>query len=223
MKVLVVVPERERKIGRFLGRALNEEGHGVDHAFQAAEGLQLAQSGAYGLMVLDGNLPDADGAQVCRELRQRGSQLPVLVANAHARDHAVALNAGADDCMVKPLVLQEFLARVRALVRRSAPLAFHRYGVIDLEPESNQFFLNGRSLSLTSREHAILRHLLQRAEVIVTRAELTAHIWETASEPDSNVIDVNVSRLREKLGELGWMIETVRGSGYRLRARERGR
>jgi DNA-binding response OmpR family regulator len=218
LKILVV--EDDVKLARFLSRALSEEGYAVDRAADGAEAIRRVESGVYDLIVLDWMLPEMDGLAVCRELRRNKNIAPILMLTARAGTHeqVLGLNAGADDYMVKPFELKELVARVRALLRRASGFANDRCGEIEIERSGHGVLVKGQPLVLTSREYAILVHLVHNADKVVTRSELISHVWETDFEPGSNVIEVHVGRLREKLGDLEWMIQTVRGSGYRLRA-----
>jgi DNA-binding response OmpR family regulator len=220
LKILVV--EDDKKLARFLSRVLTEEGYVTDSASNGQEAIQQAESGVYDLIVLDWMLPETDGLHVCRELRRSGCAAPILMltARGETRERVLGLDAGADDYMVKPFEVEEFVARVRALIRRTAGFGRLRCGDIEIDRVGHRALLKGQPLSLTSREYALLVHLVHHSDKIVTRTELLSRVWETNFDPGSNLIEVHVSRLREKLGDHAWMIETVRGSGYRLRSRE---
>lgn len=220
MKVLVV--EDDKKLSRFLDRVLTEEGYEVDLAVTGTEALEKAKNDGYDVVLLDWMLPEVDGLTICRELRTRGSLAPVLMLTARGETHdrVEGLNSGADDYLVKPFEVEELVARVRALVRRSAGVAKLRCGDIEIDRVGHRALMKGVPLSLTGREYDLLVHLMHHVDNVVTRADLLAKVWETNFDPGSNLIEVHVSRLREKLGEHAWMIETVRGAGYRLRSRE---
>lgn len=218
MKVLVV--EDDPKVARFVVRVLTEEGFTVDLCRTGVDGVQQARTGLYDLMVLDWMLPDIDGLAVCRDVRVAGVIAPILMltARGETKERVIGLESGADDYMVKPFEVEEFVARVRALLRRSAGFARIRCGDLEVDRVGHHATLSGEAMNLTSREYALLVYLLQKADNVVTRSELLAHVWETTFDPGSNLVEVHVSRLREKLGKHAWMIETVRGAGYRLRS-----
>jgi DNA-binding response OmpR family regulator len=219
--VKVLVLEDEQKVARFIVRILTEEGLAADLCATGADAAARAETGAYDLVVLDWTVPESDGITVCRDLRGAGCTLPVLMfaARGEAHDRVLALEAGADDCMVKPFEIDEVLARVRALLRRKSGFAAVRCGEIEIDRVARQAKVRGRAMSLTNREYALLLHLVHRTDRIVRRSELLSQVWGLRFDPGSNLIDVHVSRLRDKLGEHAWMIETVRGVGYRLRGR----
>jgi DNA-binding response OmpR family regulator len=217
LKALVL--EDDQKQARFLARVLSEEGFAVDLCVRGADAITQAERSPYDLVVLDWMVPDTDGLAVCREIRRRGGNALIMMLTARAGKHecVLGLEAGADDYMVKPFDVDEFLARVRALLRRASCFAALHCGDLEIDRVARQARLSGAALALTQREYALLLHLLNRANQSVTRTDLLAHIWDTRSEPDSNLVDVHISRLRDKLGDHAWMIETVRGFGYRLR------
>lgn len=217
MKLLVV--EDDTKVARFLTRLLSEEGYTADSVARGEDAVRQASTGLYALVVLDWMLPDLDGLSVVRELRRRGVRVPVLMLTARGEvsEKVLALDAGADDFVVKPFELEELLARVRALLRRSASAGRAEAGPIRIDFEQRRASVQGAPLDLTAKEYALLLHLVRRAERVVSRSELLAQVWGSQFDPGSNLVDVHVSRLREKLGEFAWMIETHRGVGYRLR------
>lgn len=218
MKVLVV--EDDPKVARFVVRVLSEEGFTVDLCRTGLDAVNQARTGLYDLLVLDWMLPDIDGLAVCRDVRVAGVVAPILMltARGETKERVIGLESGADDYMVKPFQVEEFVARVRALLRRSAGFARVRCGDLEVDRVGHRAILSGEPMNLTSREYALLVYLLQKADHVVTRSELLAHVWETTFDPGSNLVEVHVSRLREKLGKHSWMIETVRGAGYRLRS-----
>jgi DNA-binding response OmpR family regulator len=218
IKLLLV--EDSAKLSQFLVRAFREEGYVVDQCTSGADGLAQAASGVYDVIVLDWMLPDLDGIAVCRELRRRGTATPVLMltARGETRERVLGLDAGADDYLVKPFELEELLARVRALVRRAGALTRLRCGALELDPSARRVTLNGRLVNLTTREYALLLYLVRKPDRPVSRTELLSQVWQTHFDPSSNILEVHVSRLRDKLGDAAWMIETVRGIGYRMRS-----
>ncbi len=218
MKVLVV--EDDAKLSRFLVRVLVEEGYAADSCGTGADALAQASSGIYDLLILDWMLPDIDGLSVCRRLRQGGTLTPILMltARGEVRERVLGLDTGADDFLVKPFEIEELVARLRALLRRASGFANVRVGGLEMDRVGREVRIAGKSLDLTSREYALLLDLVHHAEKVVTRTELLARVWGTSFDPGSNIVEVHVSRLRDKLGEHAWMIETVRGAGYRLTA-----
>ena len=216
----MLVIEDDPKLARLLTRVLQEEGYVVDGCSEGEPGLRQAQTGLYDLVVLDWMLPDLDGLSLCRRLRELGTSLPILMLTSRSdlSERVMALDAGADDYMIKPFEIEELLARVRALLRRVAGVGKTSVGPLSIDTRYRRATLGATPLDLTTREYDMLSHLARRADQIVTRSELLTHVWSTRFDPGSNLVEVHMSRLRDKLGHSAWMIETVRGSGYRLRA-----
>jgi two-component system, OmpR family, response regulator len=218
MRVLVV--EDEAKLAELLCHRLRREGMGADVASNGEEALVRATATEYDLILLDLMLPGIDGFGVCRSLRGHSIWAPTLMLTARdgIDDRVRGLDSGADDYLVKPFSFDELLARVRALLRRGAPprpvtLAT---GDLRLDPASHRAFKRGEELSLTPREFALLEMFMRHPGELLTRFELLEHVWDQAYENRSNVIEVYVGYLRDKLGRDA--IETVRGAGYRLTA-----
>jgi DNA-binding response OmpR family regulator len=220
VKVLVV--EDDRKVAAFLARVLSEEGYVADLCASGSDALAQAGSGMYGLCVVDWMLPGIDGLELVRRLRAQGVTTPILMLSARAdvRERVLGLNAGADDYLAKPFDVDELVARVHALLRRAAGHAELSAGPIVVDQLRRVATLGGRDLGLTQRELALLVHLMAGRERVVTRSELLRAVWATSFDPESNVVEVHMSRLRAKLGRHGDMIDTVRGRGYRLRLPE---
>lgn len=229
MRILIV--EDDRKVARFLERALREEGYAVDVAYDGAQGLSLARIHPYDLHLLDVMLPGRTGDEITRELRGSGSTAPILLLTARdsTEDIVAGLDAGADDYLAKPFSLDEVLARIRALLRRgaAAPAGSLRYADLELDRLRREARRGGRLLDLTPREFALLEFFLLRPERVVRRTELLEKVWDLTFDPMSNVVDVHVANLRRKLraaatGPLGTpddpLIRTVRGVGYKLEA-----
>ncbi len=217
MKILFV--EDDQRLARLLTRAFREEGFVVDVSTTGEDGLSQALAGIYDLLVLDWMLPDLDGLSLCRKLRERGQALPILMLTARAElaERVMGLNAGVDDYVVKPFELEELIARVRALLRRAGAPGKILVGELEINCLSRRVTVKDSLIDLTTREYALLNHLARKAGATVTRSQLLHHVWSARFDPGSNLVEVHVSRLREKLGERAWMLETVRGSGYRLR------
>lgn len=221
MRILVV--EDQRKLARLLHRGLREESYAVDVAADGEEGAFRALSDVYDLILLDVMLPRKDGFQVLRELRAAGvsSRVLLLTARDAVADRVRGLDLGADDYLVKPFAFDELLARVRALLRRDAasdPVSLRAGGlVVDLKQRT--VIRDGRRLSLTAREFAVLACLLRHADQTVTRTQLAEQVWDEHFDPFSNVIEVTVYHVREKVdrGFVPPLIHTVRGVGYTLK------
>jgi two-component system OmpR family response regulator len=213
------VLEDDQKLARFLARMLAEEGLATDLCATGVDAIAQAQACTYDLVVLDWMVPESDGLAVCRELRRSGCTAPILMltARGETRERVLGLEAGADDYMVKPFEVDEFVARVRALFRRTTGFAAVRCGDLEIDRVARQAKVGGAPMSLTNREYALLLHLVHRAHRIVKRSDLLSQVWGMSFDPGSNIVEVHVSRLRDKLGDRDWMIETVRGVGYRLR------
>jgi len=225
MRVLVV--EDETKMAGLLKRGLEEEGYAVDVAGEGGEAVWLATENPYDAVVLDVMLPDLDGFEVCRRLREAGRWSPVLMLTARdgVVDRVSGLDAGADDYLTKPFAFAELLARIRALVRRgtpSRPPVLHA-GDLTLDPATRHVARGDVAIDLTAKEFALLEYLMRHPGEVLSRTRLIEHLWDFAYEGGSNVVDVYVRYLREKIDRPfdRATIETVRGAGYRLRE-ERG-
>ncbi len=221
MKILVV--EDEQNTARFLQRGLREEGFVVDVACNGEEADQAVSDHDYDAILLDVMLPGCDGFSLCRNWRARGVHTPILFVTARDAlpDRIEGLNLGADDYLVKPFAFEELLARLRARLRRAeAPTAAAaiQLGRLTVEPSARRAAVDGQEIELTAREYLLLECLARRAGQVVTRAQLWEQAWETGSEPESNVVDVYIGYLRQKLGTARPLLQTVRGSGYRLSA-----
>ena len=221
MRILLV--EDDRKAAALLMRGLREEGFVVDHAASLAEADEAAFVTTHDLIVLDGMLPDGDGVALCRTLRARGQQVPVLMLTARdaLSDRVDGLNAGADDYLTKPFEFEELLARLRALLRRS-DMTRPPVLVADdlrLDPASLQVTRAGRPVELTPKEFALLQALMRQPGAVVPRQRLAEQIWHGDPLAIDNLIDAHMSKLRRKIDAAGGrpLIETVRGRGFRLR------
>jgi two-component system OmpR family response regulator len=221
MRVLVV--EDETKMAGLLKRGLEEEGYAVDVAGDGGEAVWLATENQYDAVVLDVMLPDIDGFEVCRRLRGSGRWSPVLMLTARdgVGDRVRGLDVGADDYLTKPFAFAELLARIRALVRRGTPSrpAVLRAGDLTLDPATHRVARGDVAIDLTAKEFALLEYLMRHPGEVLSRTRLIEHLWDFAYEGGSNVVDVYVRYLREKVDRPFGRdtIETVRGAGYRLR------
>jgi DNA-binding response OmpR family regulator len=220
MRILLV--EDERKVASFIARALRENSYAVDVAETGAKALEQGTDVTYDAILLDVRLPDLSGIEVCRELRQRGIEAPVLMLTARGlvEQRVEGLDAGADDYLTKPFVLAELLARVRALVRRGFHSGNARLGFADLalDRHRRRATRGKQTIPLTAREFALLELLLLHAPELVTRSEIVEHVWDCHFDSETNLVEVYINRLRQKLDHdrSPKLIHTVRGVGYRL-------
>jgi DNA-binding response OmpR family regulator len=222
MRILVV--EDEARLASSLRTGLEAEGFAVDTASDGQEGLWYAREHEYDAILLDLMLPVLNGHEVCRALRAEEIWTPILMLTARDgdRDQIQGLDAGADDYVTKPFSFQVLLARLRSLLRRGGPErpAVLAVGDLLLDPATRVVTRAGTELSLTSRETSLLEFLMRRSGDVVTKADILGHVWDYAFEGDPNIVEVYIGRLRRKVDRpFGRSdIETVRGSGYRLRA-----
>ncbi|MES0382958.1 MAG: response regulator transcription factor [Hyphomicrobium sp.] len=222
MRVLVI--EDDRETAQFLRKALKESGHAADIAEDGETGLSLAQEGNYDVLIVDRMLPRLDGLSAIKELRAKGMRTPVLILSAlgDVDDRVKGLRAGGDDYLTKPYAYSELLARVEALARRPVPAEQEtRYivGGLVLDRLSHRVTRDGEPIQLQPREYRLLEYLMKHAGQVVTRTMLLEHVWDYHFDPQTNVIDVHVSRLRGKIDKnFGKpLLHTVRGAGYTIR------
>jgi two-component system, OmpR family, response regulator len=216
MRVLIV--EDEALLARQLATALGDAGYAVDRASDGPRAKFLGQTESYDAVVLDLGLPGMDGLAVLRRWREAGVGVPVLVLTARDswHDKVQGIDGGADDYVAKPFRIEEVLARLRALIRRSSGRVDLelRCGGVTLDPRVAKVTLDGAPVKLTSHEYRVLAYLMHHAGRIVSQGELTEHIYAQDADRDSNTVEVFVARLRRKLGAS--MIQTIRGLGYRI-------
>jgi two-component system OmpR family response regulator len=222
MRVLVV--EDDRDVAAYLVKGLQEQGHTVDHAADGKNGLFLATSGDYDVMVIDRMLPELDGLVIVKSVRAAGKASPMLILSAlgEVDDRVEGLRAGGDDYLTKPFAFSELLARLEALVRRarastSTETELH-VGDLELDLLSRSAMRAGQVIELQPREFQLLEYLMRHAGQVVTRTMLLEHVWDYHFDPQTNVIDVQISRLRGKVDK-GFdkpLLHTVRGAGYML-------
>jgi two-component system OmpR family response regulator len=222
-KVRVLVVEDEVKMAGLLRRGLQEEGYAVDIAPTGSKAVWAATEIPYDAIVLDVMLPDLDGFSVSRRLREAGRWAPILMLTARdaVPDRIEGLDAGADDYLTKPFAFTELLARLRALIRRGAgerPAALVA-GDLILDPAAKRVTRGDTQIELTAKEFALLEYFLRHPGEVLTRSRIIEHVWDFAYDGDSNVVDVYIRYLRQKIDRpFGRRsIETVRGTGYRLR------
>jgi two-component system OmpR family response regulator len=218
MRVLVV--EDEAKLAGLLSRGLRRQGMGTDVAADGEQAVVLATATAYDVILLDVMLPGVDGFEVCRRLRSESVWSPTLMLTARdsVEDRVRGLDSGADDYLAKPFSFDELFARIRALTRRGAPQrpTVLEAGQLRLDPAGHRVWFRGTEVSLTAREFALLETFMHHPGEVLSRFELLEHVWDGAYENRSNIIEVYVRYLRDKLDRSA--IETVRGAGYRLPA-----
>src|SRR3981081_2392430 len=220
MRILLV--EDERKVASFIARALRESTYAVDVVETGEKALESGTDASYDAILLDVRLPGLSGIEVCRELRQRGIEAPVLMLTARGliEQRVEGLGAGADDYLTKPFFFAEILARVRALGRRG----FHsgnaklRYGALALDRHRRRATRGQEIIPLTTKEFALLELFLLRAPELVTRSEIVEHVWDCHFDSETNLLEVYINRLRQKLDQnrSAKLIHTIRGVGYRL-------
>ncbi len=221
MRVLVV--EDERRLAGIIKRGLLEEGYSVDNAYDGEEAEYMAETTPYDLIILDIMLPKKDGVAVCRSLRLKKVNTPILMLTAKdtVADRVTGLDSGADDYQIKPFAFSELLARVRALLRREAAAKTPQLQVGDLVMDTltREVRRGQKKIELTTKEYSILEYLMRHPNVVMTRTMLEENVWDYEFDGMSNIIDVYVRRLRLKLDSEGEesLIQTVRGAGYRLR------
>jgi len=222
MEVLVV--EDDPRVARLVERALNEAGHRAETAPDGPDGLTRAQSGAFDVVVLDVMLPEMDGLTVCRTMRQQGVRTPVILLTARdaVPDRVRGLDAGADDYLVKPFALEELLARVRALGRRASdghPEGTLQVGDLTLDLTTHEAHREGKMMALTAKEFALLRYLMRNTGRVLAKAQITDHVWGYDSDAASNVVEIYIHYLRDKVdrGFTRPLIRTVRAVGYVLK------
>jgi heavy metal response regulator len=224
MRVLLV--EDEKRIADFIRKGLSEYGYAVDLAGDGEEALAWVDVAQFDIVVLDVMLPVRDGIEVCRELRGKGVQTPVLMLTARdaIEDRVRGLDSGADDYLVKPFAFAELLARLRALARRERSASGSRLqvGELVLDTTTREVFREGRAIDLTSKEYALLEYLMRHPNQVLTRTMIAEHVWNYDFDNATNVIDVHIRNLRRKVDDPfpQRLIHTVRGAGYRVSDRQ---
>jgi len=221
MRILLV--EDEKRVASFIQRGLKEEHFAVDVAHDGEKGIEMASLSSYDLIILDLMLPEKDGLAVCKEIRSRKNDVPILMLTARSgvKDRVLGLNAGADDYLGKPFAFEELLARVQALLRRKrsekSPLL--KVNGLELNQLTHKVRREELEIELTSKEYALLEYLMLHAGQVVTRTMISEHVWNESFETFTNVIDVYVNYLRNKIdkGSEKPLIHTIRGTGYLLK------
>ena len=223
MRILVI--EDDQEAAGYMTKGLAESGHVADAAYDGEDGFAMAQESAYDVLVVDRMLPKMDGLTLVERLRAEGATVPILFLSAlgEVDDRVKGLKAGGDDYLVKPYAFSELLARIEALARRRNPSDVEtKLTVADLEMDmlSRRVMRGGQEIELQPREFKLLEYLMRHAGQIVTRTMLLENVWDYHFDPQTNVIDVHISRLRAKIdkGFDAPLLQTVRGAGYSLRA-----
>lgn len=222
MRILVI--EDDREAAEYMIKGLGESGHLADHAADGLDGLSMAEDGGYDVLVVDRMLPNLDGLSVVERLRSDGLDVPILFLSAlgDVDDRVKGLKAGGDDYLTKPYAFTELLARIEALARRRNPAdveSFFQVGELSIDLLKRQVKRSDQEILLQPREFKLLEYLARHAGQIVTRTMLLENVWDYHFDPQTNVIDVHISRLRSKIDkEFGTpLLHTVRGAGYCLR------
>ncbi|MEN6448551.1 MAG: response regulator transcription factor [Syntrophaceae bacterium] len=222
MRILVI--EDEKKVAEFIGNGLAEEGYAVDAAHDGEQGYFLASTSEYDIILLDVMLPKIDGITLCTKLRAEDCQTPILMLTAKdaVKDKVRGLDAGADDYVTKPFAFEELLARIRSLLRKKYLHQGTRFQVDDLvlDTATHTVTRAGAVIPLSVKEYALLEYLMGNAGSVVTRAMISEHVWDINFDTFTNVIDVYISYLRNKIdkGQKTRLIHTVRGRGYVLKS-----
>ncbi len=224
-----LLAEDETRIASFVKRGLEEEGYGVDVVADGHDAFAYASSGSYDALILDIMMPKLDGLTVCRNLREQGCSLPILMLTARdtVDDKVGGFTSGADDYLVKPFAFEELVARLRALLRRSHTIkpVVLRVADVALDPSSRTVTRAGKTLQLTNREYQLLQFLMQREGIVQSRATILNRVWGYDFEGETNVVEAYVRLLRRKVdaGHLYPLLHTVRGAGYVLRSSSKTR
>jgi DNA-binding response OmpR family regulator len=221
MKVLIV--EDEKKVASFLKKGLEEEYYSVDIAFDGKEGSRMLSLNEYDLVILDIMLPFKDGVTLLKEIRSKGISTPALLLSAKNQvdDKVKGLDSGADDYLTKPFAFEELLARIRSLLRRKdiEKSILLKADNLTLDTQTHKITRGESEIILTPREYVILEYLLRNKNKVISRMKLTEHIYDYNFDPETNVIDVYINKLRNKIdkGFSKQLLNTVRGAGYSIR------
>lgn len=221
MRILVI--EDDKKIAEFIRRGLREELYAVEVANSGENGYFLASTGEYDLIILDLMLPEMDGITICKKIREEKNPIPILIITAKdaVKDKVAGLDSGANDYLTKPFAFEELLARIRALLRKTDNQGSVKLQVADLAIDllSHKVTRGGKELLLTTKEYSLLEYLMRNSGSVVTRTMISEHVWSINFDTLTNVIDVYINYLRNKIdgGFSRKLIHTVRGRGYILK------
>lgn len=220
MRVLMI--EDEKHLSNVVKKGLVEEGFAVDQAFDGEEGLYLAESESYDLIILDLMLPKIGGIEVCRQIRNKKIKTPILMLTARTQteEKVAGLEAGADDYLTKPFAFTELKARLQALLRRGHDSADTILKVADLEVDPSKHVVKraDKSVALTPKEFAILEYVIRHKDEVVTRIQITEHVWDYNFDALSNVVDVFIASLRKKINQHSKknLLHTIHGVGFKI-------
>ncbi|MCA9408236.1 MAG: response regulator transcription factor [Candidatus Omnitrophica bacterium] len=219
----ILLAEDEKKMASFIKRGLKEKGYAVDVVYNGNDALYQIEINPYDLLILDIMMPGKDGIYICKKLREQKNEVPILMLTARdeVEDKISGLDSGADDYLTKPFIFGEFLARVRALIRRKDQIKNTKLTLADLELDqvSHQVTRSGKLIELTSTEYALLEYLMIHMNQVVTRTMISEHVWNDDFDSFSNIINVYVNYLRKKIDD-GFekkLIHSIRGTGYILK------
>ena len=221
MRILVI--EDEKKVANFIKKGLEEEHYAVDTAFDGEEGLYMTEVNEYDLIVLDLMIPKIEGLEVLRRIRRKKNNVPILVLTARntVEDVVKGLDAGCDDYVTKPFAFMEFLARIRALLRREKTDKEPLLTIADLtlSPVTHKVMRQEKEIELTSKEYALLEYFIRNPEKVLTRTMISEHVWDCHFDSMTNVVDVYVNYLRKKIDKdfEPKLIHTIRGIGYMMK------
>jgi DNA-binding response OmpR family regulator len=218
--VRILIVEDDAQLSELLGRILAEAGHSLRFGTSLRDAAAEVSASQFDVLVLDRMLPDGDALELCGELRGRGDDVPILMltARTEVQDRVSGLRKGADDYLGKPFELEELLARVEALQRRGRGAWLIEDGPLQLDRRARSVAVDGKRIDLTLREYGLLERLAVARGEVVTRQSLLEDVWNMRFDPGTSLLNVHVSRLRDKLGRFAWLVETVPNRGYRLRA-----
>jgi DNA-binding response OmpR family regulator len=224
--VRILIVEDNKRLSDSLRMTLEDDGYAIDTAYDGLDGEEMALMGTYDIIILDIMLPQKDGLAVCKELRNKRINTPILMLTARDAldDRVQGLDSGADDYLVKPFEVDELRARIRALLRREAPSksALLQVGDLTVDPATHAVERAGESIDLTAKEYSLLEYFMRHPNHLVSREMAESHLWSYDHVVASNVVDVYIRRLRRKIDDPYQvkLFETVRGAGYRLRVPE---
>lgn len=221
MRILVI--EDEKKVANFIKHGLEEEIYIVETSYDGSDGLEMAMSNHFDAILLDIMLPSKDGFEIAKALRESGKTTPILMLTARGstEDKVAGLDFGADDYLAKPFSFEELAARLRAILRRSTPEKSTKIRCSDLilDTVSHLAYRFGKEIELTTKEYALLEYMMRNKNRILSRSTITQHVWKHSFDPESNIIDVYIKRLRNKIEDEDSrpLIQSIRGVGYRMR------
>jgi DNA-binding response OmpR family regulator len=214
-----LIVEDDEQLSELLGRILKEEGHSLELRSSLRDAAQAIAESQFDVIVLDRMLPDGDAIELCGDLRSRGVEVPILMltARTEVQDRVTGLRTGADDYLGKPFEVDELLARLDALQRRGRGAWMIEEGPLQMDRRARTVVVGGNRVDLTLREYGLFERLVVAKGGVVTRQTLLEDVWNVRFDPGTSVLNVHISRLRDKLGRFSWLVETVPNQGYRFR------